>query len=111
MEKAIVKTVGSKDDLIEIFWNFQGKKTDESLMMASITSGSYGVQYLDFDAFVANSKHFFRYAKCDKKYYKQLEYILENSNPKCIDYLSNILSDKWNIDIEFENLHNFYGME
>ena len=110
MEKIITKNVGSKENPIEIYWNFQGKKTDESLMVASIASGSYGFQYFDFEVFVGNLKHFFRYAKCDKKYYKQLKYVLENSNPKCSEYLSNLLSNKWNIEIEFENLHNCYGV-
>ena len=110
MDKIITKTVGSKEHPIQIYWEFEGKKIDHSLMVTSITSGCYGFEHFDYDTFTRHAKHFIRYARRDEKYYKQLKYILENSNPDCSDFLYNLIKSKWNIDIEFENLYCCCGI-
>ena len=109
MDKIIVKQVGSKENPLKIYWNFEGKKRDEALMIVSISSGSYGLEYLDVEEFERQSKYFFRYSKCDKKYFAQLKYVLENSNPDCSDTLIKLIEQKWNISFEYNNIYKHGG--
>lgn len=100
MNKASVKFVGTEENPIHIYWNVSNRKTDEYLLLLSICSGSYGIDYLDKDSFEKFCNSFFRYAKKNNDYDRQFRFVLSNGNKDCAHYLKSLLFKKWNIAFE-----------
>ena len=105
IKRKTIKTtvVGSKEDPITIYWDIQKTRTDDFLMVLSLTSGAYGPDIIDEDQFKINSKAFVRYAKKRENYYTQIKYVLENSTLECAEFLANLLLEKWKLKISYKN--------
>ena len=103
MEKASVKIVGTEDKPIHIYWNVNKRKTDEYLLLLSICSGAYAMEYLDKESFESFCNKFFRYAKKSSNYNEQFKFVLANGNEDCTLFLRNMLIRKWNVMLEYDN--------
>ena len=100
--------VGSKDAPVSIYWDYKDKRTDQFLMILSISSGSYGYDKLNFDVFIDSCYLFLRYARNKNNYLTQIKFVLENAHPECAYHLFETIVDKWHIEIVYENIHETY---
>ena len=101
MDKATVKIVGTEENPIHVYWNVDNKKIDEYLLLLSICSGAYGMEYLDKESFEDFCNKFFRYAKKSNIYDDQFKFVIFNGNEDCSEFLKDLLYKRW--ELLFEN--------
>lgn len=103
MQQIELRTIGSDNNPIKIYWNIRNNKVDEYLLIMSITSGVYGLEHYDLSVFKEVTALFISKARSFEKYQNQLFYILSNTDENCAIYLNNKIYEKWGIEITFTN--------
>jgi hypothetical protein len=108
MEEIVIRIVGTDESPIKIYWDYKNRKIDGYLLIMSVVSGAYGKENHSFSTFKDMCIGFFKKTKYDETYKKQLIFVLENSSIECADYLNNMLRNKWNLNIQYENKNTKY---
>ena len=103
MKQIELRTIGSDNKPIKIYWNIRNNKVDEYLLIMSITAGIYGLEHYDLSVFTEVTALFISKARSLQKYQNQLIYILSNTDENCAIYLNNKIYEKWGIEITFKN--------